>query len=235
MIADGHIPVLIGCGYRGEILSGPLIQKAKIFGCRGFRTFQALLEQGMLVDIVGDPALILPVVVPKAWRRCRKVLFVPHVCDAQRGGYEARDVGCDLVIQPETRNLEELLKMVRTISSARIVLAGSMHAAIVAHAYDVPFAFYGKASGYIDCPPKWDDWLTSVSRPFVKAEFFSTAEDGRRWYEKYRGSFYRNPYSPVLDAYANTGQIKKWVAIKAAFYDAIRVVKKIVTTRPSRP
>ena len=222
LISEGLSPVMIGCGYRGEALSSAIVRMGQFFGCRGFNTHNALTNHGIRVSVVGDPAMILPLVLPKRHKQCGAKLFMPHVNDGLRTCYDASDVGCDFIIQPETHNLIDVEELITRISSARFVLAGAMHAAIVAHAYGVPFAFYAKPGGYIDCPPKWDDWLTSISAPFVKAEFFSNAEDGLRWYVENRTAFYRNPYLPILSAYSNIGKIKRYVLIRAMLHDTIK-------------
>jgi hypothetical protein len=67
---------------------------------------------------------------------------------------------------------------VHKISGARFVLTGSMHVAMTAHAYGVPFALLD--GPYIDCLPKWYDWFSSVD--LGEPVFVNSIVEGRQWY-----------------------------------------------------
>jgi polysaccharide pyruvyl transferase WcaK-like protein len=98
-----------------------------------------------------------------------------------RNSYQYTQMGAE-VLQPTVAmgDSGSIEAMVREISGADFILAGAMHAAIVAHAYGVPFALF--AYSYVDCPPKWYDWADSVGIKDVS--YVSDIEAGKKWYEQ---------------------------------------------------
>jgi hypothetical protein len=67
--------------------------------------------------------------------------------------------------------------LVDQIAGASFILAGSLHAAILAQAYGVPWAAY--FDGYVDAPPKWLDWGDYLG---IKINFVRDLEEGREWW-----------------------------------------------------
>ena len=67
---------------------------------------------------------------------------------------------------------------VARIIGARFVLTGSLHGAILAQAYGVPWAAYD--DGFVDSPPKWSDWAAYLG---VEIAFTKTLTEGRAWWE----------------------------------------------------
>lgn len=171
------------------------------------------------MDVIGDPAMLLPLLVPRSRPLRGKTLFVPHICDERRRDYTADAIGCDLIAQPETRSLEQLIALVRNISSVDFVLAGAMHAAIVAHAYGVPFAFFRHSGGYLDCPTKWADWMSGVTTAPVPIEFHSNMLDGMRWYLRHQERLGRCRLRPIVKAYAAVGDVRRLLAKRARAWD----------------
>ena len=76
----------------------------------------------------------------------------------------------------------DIFELIKTISGARFVLAGSMTAAVVAHAFNIPFAPYD-GNGYIDCLPKWYDWFDSVG--LGEPIFCTNVIEGRLWHKNF--------------------------------------------------
>ena len=173
----GYTPVFVGCGWRGAELQAGLVHQSTFIGVRGPDTQQELARHGVQVEIVLDPAYELPRMISPAARN-NMTLLVPHVSDPMRGSELYRTFGAT-VVQPTVVTHSDIENLVNLISGAEFVLAGAMHAAIVAHAYGVPFAPF--AYGYIDCPPKWNDWGRSVG--IKKIEFVQNIADGLEWYE----------------------------------------------------
>ena len=179
----GMQPVFVGCGWRGEPLTTSLAQEAIFVGCRGPMTREELLLHDIDVPVTLDPAYELPGIVgagdPNAL-----TLVVRHILDPY--GYDSddlRELGADAMHSPAVRDRGDVLRMIRTLSGARFVLAGSMHAAMVAHAYGVPFALLG--GDYVDCPPKWEDWLASVG--LGDPVFVDSVPEGREWWRSVSG------------------------------------------------
>src|SRR5262245_6169073 len=142
MVATGRAPVFVGCGFRGEEISPELISRSVVHGCRGYLSQAALARASVCTDVVGDPATLVPLLVKERVVRSGKTLLVPHINDPKLDSYQAPDLGCESVAPPRTHTIKDVRLVIAKISSADFVLAGAMHAAIVAHAYDVPFALF---------------------------------------------------------------------------------------------
>lgn len=63
------------------------------------------------------------------------------------------------------------------IAGASFVLTGSLHGAILAQAYGVPWAAY--SDGYVDAPPKWADWGAYLG---VEINFVKNLREGQEWW-----------------------------------------------------
>jgi hypothetical protein len=69
--------------------------------------------------------------------------------------------------------------LVDAICSSRFVLTGSLHCAIIAHAYGIPWAPLN--DGYINLPAKWLDFGSSIG---VRAGFCPNAAEGVGWWKQ---------------------------------------------------
>lgn len=178
VVDKGYTPVFVGCGWRGSPLSSELVHQSIFEGVRGPRTRNELERHGIEVEVVGDPAYQLPEIVT-AGDKTSRTLLVPHYYDVMRKSDMYHRLGAT-VVQPTVTDEESVEAIIKEISGADFVLAGAMHAAILAHAYGVPFAPF--AYSYVDCPPKWYDWAESVQIDSVT--FCHGIDDGMRWYEE---------------------------------------------------
>jgi hypothetical protein len=86
---------------------------------------------------------------------------------------------------------------VRLIAGAEFVLTGSLHGAVLAQSYNVPWAAYNDG-GFVDAPPKWYDWAAYLG---VDIKFANNLEEGRRWWEE-KGKYGRiRSLRPLLNAF----------------------------------
>jgi hypothetical protein len=93
-------------------------------------------------------------------------------------------------------NESSLREILDKIAGASFVLSGSLHGAIIACAYNRPFAFWD--SGMIDIPFKWDDFSASVGIPSV---FVKNVEEAVAVYEmQLKPKIKKPPLTPILDA-----------------------------------
>jgi hypothetical protein len=200
---NGAVAVFWGCGYRGE----PLTFSARHYRCYGVRgklTEAFLGRQGLAI---GDPALACPLLMPiPEQTRKEEILLVPHWDDRAFANAACRipqiatalDRERVAIMSPLVRNKLELQDAVRRIAQARFVLAGAMHAAILALAYGVPFAFYRTAAdGHHDCPVKWHDF---ASLHGFEPHFVSSYEAGAAWQSSIAGSLTYPPLQRLLQA-----------------------------------
>ena len=109
----------------------------------------------------------------------REILFVPH--HASVAGYDWPAICAAAGVGYQTPKAD-VLAVVRRIARARAVIAESMHAAIVADAYGVPWRAVEITRGFN--PFKWEDWARSVGMgPPAVTRFFAPlrhAQDAAR-------------------------------------------------------
>jgi hypothetical protein len=219
----GVKPVFFGCGYRGKPLPPYLLSEASFVGSRGAHTRAALRRHKIEVPVIGDPGCLLPIIVPRG-RRGRASLLVPHINDADH--YSPSDHGCDLLRSPLVADQRELRDLIRTISEARFVLTGSLHAAIIACAYGVPFGFF--RADYLDCPPKWVDWASSISLSDSDVVFHHHASAAEAWYQGVHRKITRTRLHPLLRAARQIGRVRSSIAVRATLYDLKTATRRFV-------
>ncbi|BBK38056.1 hypothetical protein STAQ_31340 [Allostella sp. ATCC 35155] len=152
------------CGWRGTPVDPELLAQVEITAVRGPLTRAALALRPDLP--LGDSALLLPLLHRPPRTAVRHgCLLVPHFSDPQREAMLARpqDWGADAAASPVIRSVADILAVIDAIARARLVLCGAMHAAVVALAFGVSFAFF--RDGFLDCPDKWADLAASIGRP----------------------------------------------------------------------
>lgn len=176
----GLKPVFINCGWRGEPLDPELVAECEFVGARGPWTQQELARHDVWVEVTGDPAYELPTLVPKGAPNALAIV-VRHIQDpSDYNEQSVHDLKADALFSPVIEEKQDIIEFIQKISGARFVLAGSMHAAIVAHAYGVPFAPLRGHEGYVDCPPKWWDWYASVG--LEQPVWCEDMVEARAWY-----------------------------------------------------
>lgn len=129
----------------------------KIYALRG-QLSAKLLDTGRSLPL-GDPAVLVSCLHTVA-QRSNRVVFVPHWETVQFNSWRlvCDRIGCELV-DPR----EQPLDVVEKIASSRLVIAESLHAAIIADAYRVPWV-------PVVCMHfnrfKWTDWLTTLQMEY---------------------------------------------------------------------
>jgi hypothetical protein len=182
-VSSGKTPIFIGCGWRGEALDPVWARRAKFVGVRGPHTQSELKRHGIDVQVSGDSAydmlkhLEIDILEEKLGK-----LLIPHIGDNLVFSLnEPSDVGVDEIVLPRVKDITQAFDLISKIANSEFVLAGAMHACIVAHFYGVPFAPF--SGDWNDCPPKWVDWLESIGVPSEKMKFCETYAEGAAWYE----------------------------------------------------
>ena len=174
----GLRPVFITCGWRGEELDTELVEMCEFRAVRGPNTQAELARHGVEVEVVRDPAYVLPTLLAKA--QPNGLAFVMrHILDpSDYNAFTAHEYGADEIYSATVETVEDTIRIAHKISGARFVLTGAMHVAMTAHAYGVPFALLD--GPYIDCLPKWYDWFASVD--LGEPVFVNSIVEGRQWY-----------------------------------------------------
>jgi hypothetical protein len=127
----------------------------RIYGVRGPLTARALnLDKRMAMT---DPAILLATLPEYTRRERHGVIFIPHWKSVRYGQWESicEDLGIEFV-DP----CQDARRVVRRIASARKVIAESMHAAIIADAFRVPWIPVALSREI--SPFKWVDWASSL-------------------------------------------------------------------------
>jgi hypothetical protein len=182
-----------GCGLRSdEELDPVLLAHCAFLGVRGPLTRDVLgLKES---TPLGDPGLLMPCLyTPRPSKAFEgKTICVPHFLDKKSDEALLAMSRSQTILRPNLPgNMESVLSFTDAIAGARFVLAGALHAAIVACAYGRPFAYFD--SGYIDVPFKWADFAASIHMP---CHFATTVEEGLRVFEL-QSSQYKKP--PLID------------------------------------
>jgi len=74
--------------------------------------------------------------------------------------------------------------IVQTIASAEIILANTLHAAILAQAYNVPWAVY-QFNDQNPFPQRWYDWFAYINLPQESFQTISTVQEAQNWWDKW--------------------------------------------------
>lgn len=193
---DEGLVTFWGCGVRSERGIDPTLRKhAQFFGVRGPISRDAL---GLPEDtVLGDPGLLLPLIhrpdadVDTAGR----TICIPHMFD-ERGDEELIALsGTEVVVRPTVDNsLDALSHLLDRIIAADFVLTASLHGAIVAFAFDRPFALWG--NGHLDLPLKWRDFGLSVG---FEPHFVPDLDKGRAAYAAVASQFVKRQLTPMLE------------------------------------
>lgn len=149
-----------GVGYGGRI-DEALKAECRFVAVRGPRSAARL---GLAPEVaVADPAILVPELaafrnIPKQGRP----IFIPHVSSlrALNWGAACDRAGVDFV-SPEG----EAHDVIRRIAGAPLVIAESMHAAILADAFRTPWHAIAMTPYFNDF--KWLDWAESLEIPLV--------------------------------------------------------------------
>jgi hypothetical protein len=205
-----------GCGQRDEFSIAPELRaRCRFHGVRGPLTRMRL---GLSASTpMGDPALLLPILhTPKPVPELAgRVLCMPHFHDTSTDRDILQKSGADLILRPNLpASLEILLKAIDVICSVDFVLAGALHAAIIACAYGKPFAYY--MDSHLDLPFKWLDFSASVNIPTV---FVRNADEGRRAWASLLAPAVQIPaLMPILQVFP--GEIQPGLLDQATAWDS---------------
>lgn len=183
----GYLLYFHGCGWRGEELSTHLLEFCFFNGVRGPQTKLALekakvREQSFPIEVVGDPAykLLENLEIPKGVHG--DSILMPHVGDSDWWSYDLNELGVEKLEEAKVQNRDDIENKIETVSGSSFVLSGAMHGCIVADYYDVPFAPFGIS--WVDCAPKWVDWMESRGYDSSELKFCKTLEEGKNWYDR---------------------------------------------------
>lgn len=109
---------------------------------------------------LGDPLLLLPSIFKTSLVRKAEVVSVPHWENYLRISPAARQkhFQATSVVNPMIAP-DEWKKLIAAIASAQFVLTSSLHAAVTAQAFGIPWAVCLMSCDRLNFPIKWHDWF----------------------------------------------------------------------------
>lgn len=211
-----------GCGWRGTPLPAAVVGRMQIHAVRGPRTADSLALSANTP--LGDPALLLPQLKATTIKHHGYTLVIPHFfrVDQISAVQRCKLTGCDELLSIRVigtpipgrrispRRLPQMMRAwvqlgipIRTawpaihrIAGAAFVLSGSLHGAILAQAYGVPWAAFD--DGYVDVPAKWHDWADYLG---IQIRFVSTLAEGEQWWQTEGCHGALRDLAPLLSAF----------------------------------
>lgn len=183
--------VVWGAGYSGAPVDAATLN-ARIFAVRGPLTRFSLGLPDWTP--LGDPALLLPRLFPFP-AAFAKPIFVPHVHNAEK------PIPPDFprVVSVSIADVHgSFFERLAEIVSSRFVLTNSLHAAIFAQAYRVPWALCLPPGHTLDMPAKWDDWFAYLALPRVVVNDLREAEV---WWETWGRHGRTRDLLPLVQAF----------------------------------
>jgi pyruvyltransferase len=160
--------VIWGSGINGKISADAhAYSTLDVRAVRGPLTRDFLVERGIPVpEVYGDPALLLPHVMPWLRRECSSKQYgltvVPNLNDIANYPVDSR------LLQP-TKPLNEILTR---IARSEFVVGSSLHAIIIADALGIPARFVVSGS---EAPHKYTDYFLGTAR--AVPDFAETVAD----------------------------------------------------------
>ncbi len=211
-----------GCGWKGKAPNAATLAKLRIHAVRGPQTVAAL---GLPpATPLGDPALLLPRLLPRRSQRHGRTVVMPHLHRTAQMSVQARcrQTGCAEMVATQIFQAQGLKRRawgrealafakvwlrcgvplrttwhtVERIAGADFVLTGSLHGAILAQTYGVPWAAYD--DGYIDAPAKWQDWAAYLG---VRLAFVTNLAAGQQWWQSEGKQGALRDLDPLLAAF----------------------------------
>jgi hypothetical protein len=184
-IDRGYQPFFISCGWDGDdILDLELVEQSLFLGSRGEMTKNELGANGIEAEVVGEPAELLPSIVPSGSPNGYALAF-KNVHDPGEYSEDTKfQLKADKLITPLVDTKEDVINLIQLISGARFVLTGSLAVAAVAKAYGTPFS--PLETEFDDSRFRWNDWFTSIGiPPKATINWPKDVRQGREWYNAY--------------------------------------------------
>ena len=159
----------------GIIKRDEMVESAQFLAVRGPRTRNRLLELGYNVpEIYGDPALLLPEMIPDNSSKKYEIGIIPHYIDFEKfiqkfPGNEKYTV-INLITDDVVKTTKEILKCKRIVSS-------SLHGVIVPQAYNIPSIWVKFSNQLSGDNIKFYDYFESVGIDYNTVFTFDVNSD----------------------------------------------------------
>ncbi|WP_165395981.1 polysaccharide pyruvyl transferase family protein [Flavobacterium sp. J27] len=150
----------------GIIKENQNVREAKFLAVRGPRTRKRLLELGYKVpEVFGDPALLLPKLIPNTIEKKKELGIIPHYVDYESvSSFFANDERIK-VINLMTDDIE---KTTREILECKTIISSSLHGLIVPQSYGIPALWVKFSNKLAGDNVKFYDYFESVGIYYPK-------------------------------------------------------------------
>lgn len=185
------LKLVAGSGYGGYEPKPRLDRNWVVHWVRGPRTAATL---GLPAELaLGDPAALLPLVLPLSATGGADIGFMPHFESIARGAWtQAAAMAGIVLIDPR----DPPLTILNAIGRCQLVLSEALHGVIVADALRVPWIAIRPLAGVHR--PKWLDWSDTMKltirwqclpassvREWIDVSGIGSAHRGRLWLERH--------------------------------------------------
>lgn len=145
-----------GPEFEFNINSEPYKSKIKIFAVRGPHTIRQLNLNPNTPQ--GDPGFLMSLVFPIEKDPLKNnIIYIPHhSLDKNIAITETKNIGADKLIDIMIHK-KDFWQKLREIISARFILTSSLHVAITAQSYGIPWAIHLAKGEKLNMPEKWRD------------------------------------------------------------------------------
>jgi hypothetical protein len=170
----------MGPEFEFDPLKEPYHSKLKIFAVRGPHTIKQL---NLNPDTpIGDPGFLMSLIFPLERDPSKNnILYIPHhSLDKDTAINESKKIGTDKLINIMI-DKKDFWKIYNEIISAKFILTSSLHVAITAQSYKIPWAIHLAEGEKLNMPLKWSD----VCEYLGIYENFKTVdnyEEGLKWW-----------------------------------------------------
>lgn len=118
--------------------------------------------------VIGDPALLLPLVYKPSVKKRYRLGIIPHVVDQKHPVInELKEKYCESVLIIDLANYRKWTDVIDQICSCEQILSSSLHGLIVSDAYQVPNCWIELTGNISGGHFKFLDYASSVERKFV--------------------------------------------------------------------
>ncbi len=143
----------------GIMYKNTKVEGGKFYAVRGYITIERLKELGLNApNVVGDPALLLPMIYNPKIVKQYKLGIIPHYVDF--------DLINKNIINDETLIIDltnkDIEYVVNQILSCNHVISSSLHGIIVSQAYKIPALWYKFSNNLAGDDIKFSDYFSSV-------------------------------------------------------------------------
>jgi len=137
--------------------------------------------QGIKDDVlIGDPAYLASYFF-KFPKEPKKNVFVQFYKDKIQKKIDGADINLSSLLKAGSFD-DQFFNILKNISNANIVLTGSMHIAVAAHSYGVPWAMVSKEHTNLNNEWKWHDTLSAIGIDKKDIRLCNNVKEGFEWW-----------------------------------------------------